>query len=61
MIKTYQFEVPALFSYEIEAGSEAEARKILIDRGGIDIDGELLIESENYKQAKFIDILHNDK
>jgi hypothetical protein len=59
----YQFEVPALFSYEIEAGSEAEARKILIDRGGrgfsfvsgIDIDGELLIESENYKQAKLID------
>ena len=61
MKKTYQFEVPALFSYKIEAGSEAEARKILIDRGGIDIDGELLIESENYKQAKFIDILHNDK
>jgi len=55
MKKTYQFEVPALFSYEIEAGSEAEARKILIDRGGIDIDGELLIESENYKQAKLID------
>tara|TARA_R100001440_G_scaffold6301_1_gene13027 strand:- start:458 stop:628 length:171 start_codon:yes stop_codon:yes gene_type:complete len=51
----YQFEVPALFSYEIEAGSEEEARKILIDRGGIDIDGELLIESENYKQAKLID------
>ena len=58
----YQFEVPALFSYEIEAGSEAEARKILIDRGGIDIDlelyhhrGELLIEIENYKQAKLID------
>tara|TARA_R100001440_G_C2458413_1_gene109451 strand:+ start:387 stop:563 length:177 start_codon:yes stop_codon:yes gene_type:complete len=55
MKKTYQFEVPALFSYEIEAGSEAEARKILINRGGIDIDGELLIESENYKQAKLID------
>ena len=51
----YQFEVPALFSYEIEAKTEKEARKILIDRGGIDIDGELLIESENYKQAKLID------
>ncbi len=61
MKKIYQFEVPALFSYKIKAGSEAEARKILIDRGGIDIDGELLIESENYKQAKFIDILHNDE
>ncbi len=55
MKKTYQFEVPALFSYEIEAGSEEEAKKILINRGGIDIDGELLIESENYKQAKLID------
>lgn len=51
-MKKYQFEVPALFSYEIEAESEEEARKILVERGGIDIDGELLIESEDYNKAK---------
>jgi len=55
-MKKYQFEVPALFSYEIKAETEADARKILVERGGIDIDGELLIESENYNQAKLIEV-----
>lgn len=55
-MKKYQFEVPALFSYEIEAGSEEEARKILVERGGIDIDGELLIESEDYNKAKLTEV-----
>ena len=55
-MKKYQFEVPALFSYEIEAETEADARKILVERGGIDIDGELLMESENYNQAKLIEV-----
>lgn len=55
-MKKYQFEVPALYSYEIEAETEEDARKILVERGGIDIDGELLIESENYNQAKLIEV-----
>lgn len=55
-MKKYQFEVPALFSYEIKAETEADARKILVEHGGIDIDGELLIESENYNQAKLIEV-----
>ena len=53
----YQFEVPALFSYEIEAGSEAEARSILLEKGGIEIEGELCLESENYKEAQLVGIL----
>ena len=44
--KTYQFCVPCSYYYEIEANTEEEARQILIERGGIDIDGDLLIEAD---------------
>jgi hypothetical protein len=52
--KLFEFEVPCSFHYEIEANTEEEARKILIERGGIDIDGNLCLEEENYKKAKLI-------
>ena len=52
--KTYQFCVPCSYYYEIEAETEKEAREILIERGGIDIDGELLIEADDYRQADCI-------
>jgi len=52
--KTYQFCVPCSYYYEIEANTEEEARQILIERGGIDIDGDLLIENDDYKQADCI-------
>jgi len=52
--KTYQFCVPCSYYYEIEANTEEEARQILIEKGGIDIDGELLIENDDYKQADCI-------
>jgi len=52
--KTYQFTVPCAYYYEIEADTEEEARQILIEKGGIIIDGELLIEADDYKQADCI-------
>jgi len=52
--KTYQFCVPCSYYYEIEADTEEEARQILIEKGGIIIDGELLIEADDYKQADCI-------
>ena len=52
--KQYQFIVPCSYYYEIEAKSEDEARQILLDKGGIDIMGELLIESDDYKKADCI-------
>ena len=39
-MKKYTFLVPCEFEYEIEASTEREAREILIERGGIDIEGE---------------------
>ena len=45
MKKTYQFDVPCVYYYEIDANTEEEARLILNKKGGIEIDGELCLES----------------
>lgn len=51
MKKIYEFSVPCSYHYEIEAETEEEARQILIEKGGIDIMGELLISDEDYEKA----------
>ena len=55
-LKTYSFNVPCAYNYEIKAKSESQARKILFERGGIDIAGELCIDEEDYKHAEVISI-----
>ena len=55
-MKTYNFEVPAFYHYEIEASSEEEARAILEEKGGIDIDGTLCeLDYRDYQNAKLIE------
>ena len=56
-MKTYQFDVPCFYYYEINAESEEQARKLLIEKGGIDIEGDLLLEKGDYEQAKLVGIL----
>ena len=48
---TYEFYVPCHYRYEIKAESEEQARRILCEKGGLDIDGELLLEPNNFKNA----------
>ena len=55
--KTYQFDVPCVYYYEIDADTKEQAQKILEDKGGIEIEGELCLESENYKEAKLVGVL----
>ena len=55
--KTYQFDVPCTYYYEINAESEEEARKILIEKGGIEIEGELTLCNTDYEQAQLVGIL----
>lgn len=50
----FQFDVPCSYYYEIEANSEEEARKILLEKGGIDLEGDLLINENDYKNADCI-------
>ena len=57
MKKTYQFDVPCVYYYEIDADTEEEARKILVEKGGLDLDGDLQLEEEDYKEAKLIGVL----
>ena len=52
--KTYTFAVPCSYVYEIGAESEEQARKILCEKGGLDIDGELSLEDDAYRKADFI-------
>jgi len=52
--KTFEFEVPCSYHYCIEAETEEQARKILVEKGGLDIDGDLCIEEKNYRNAILI-------
>ena len=55
--KTYQFDVPCVYYYEIDADTEEEARKILVDKGGLDLDGDLCLDEEDYKEAQLVGVL----
>ena len=58
-MKTYQFDVPCTYYYEIDAETEEQARQILISKGGIDIEGDLLLEQGDYEQAKLVGVLND--
>ena len=58
-MKTYKFEVPCSYVYDIKAKSEKEARKILIKEGGLSIGGELCeMDEREYRKAELIEIEH---
>ena len=51
MTKEYLFSVEATYKYKIVANNEQEARQILEEQGGLDIEGELCIDIDNYSNA----------
>jgi len=53
-MKVFEFDVPCSYHYVIEAKTEKEARKILVEKGGMDIQGRLCLEEDNYKKARII-------
>ncbi len=56
-MKTYRFEVPCWYAYNIKAKSEKQARKILIKEGGLDIGGELCeMDERDYRKAALIEV-----
>ena len=52
--KTFEFSVPCSYHYKIKAKTEKEARKILVEEGGIDIQGNLCLEEDDYKKAELL-------
>ena len=55
MKNRYSFSVSAELVYAIEAHTQKEAEKILVERGGYDITyDDLFVEEKDYKEANLI-------
>ena len=52
MKKDFKFSVNAVLTYTVEAETEDEARKILVEDGGLQLEGNLSLESNDYLDAK---------
>jgi hypothetical protein len=59
-VKLYRFRVPCYYFYEIFANSEKQARKILLNSGGIDIEGKLSLDNNAYKDAELRNIIERN-
>ena len=61
MSKEFLFSVQATYQYKIVANTEQEARKILEEKGGVEIEGELFIEPDAYSKANLYNVRENEK
>ena len=52
MSKKYIFDVPCFYVYEVKAETEEQARKILVEDGGLQLEGNLSLEKNDYLDAK---------
>ena len=58
--KMYRFRVPCSYFYEIFANSENQARKILLNGGGLDIEGKLSLDDNAYKDAELVNVIERN-
>ena len=55
-MKTFTFSVPASLMYDIEAETEEEARKLLVQEGGLSIlADDTLVDTSDYEMAELVD------
>ena len=55
-MKTFTFNVPASLIYKIEAKTEEEAHKLLIQEGGLSIlADDTIVEKSDYEMAECVD------
>ena len=55
-MKTFTFNVPASLIYKIEAKTEEEARKLLVQEGGLSIlADDTLVDKSDYEMAELVD------
>ena len=55
-MKTFTFNVPASLIYKIEAKTEEEAHKLLIQEGGLSIlSDDTLVDTHDYEMAELVD------
>ena len=55
--KMYQFKMPCYYYYEIFANNENKARKILLNSGGLDIEGKISLDDNSYKDAELVNTI----
>jgi len=58
--KRYQFRVPCYYFYEIFANNENQAKKILLNKGGLDIEGKLSLDDNAYKDAELRNVIERN-
>jgi hypothetical protein len=58
--KLYRFRVPCSYFYEIFANNENQARKILLKGGGLDVEGNLFLDDNAYKDAELRNIIERN-
>ena len=54
-MKEFTFLVPCNLEYTIVASDVKSARKILLKKGGYDIQGEILVDGSDYEDAILVD------
>ena len=59
-MNTYIFDVDCSYTYKVKANSQEEAEKILVEEGGLDIQGELSLEQTSYQNLKLIEVIEGD-
>ena len=52
--KEFTFSVPCSLEYRIFANNEEEAKDILLEKGGYEIQGEVLVEGSDFDNAILI-------
>jgi len=53
-LKEFTFSVPCSLEYRILAHNEEEAKNILLEKGGYEIQGEISVEGSDYDNAILI-------
>ena len=55
-MKEFKFSVSAVLEYTVQAKTELQALKILVEKGGYDITyDDILVEREDYENAELIE------
>lgn len=54
--KIYHFRVDCFYDYKIEADNEEQARQVLIDKGGLEIQGTLDMLEGAYADATLTEV-----
>jgi|TARA_R100001079_G_C4416004_1_gene137665 hypothetical protein len=58
--KIYHFQVDCCYDYKIKANNEEHARKILVDQGGIEIQGTFRYLDNAYADATLTEVEDNE-